>query len=194
LHFGFNLGACREFIKDGILRFMEENLTCPKCGSSLTDIQETPTGKKLRRCSAGSWNSETRKTEGCDYVLWMKDEPKELDEKCPKCGAPLLLAVTRFGKKMKKCSTGGWDAQNKVATGCDYVEWINGTTEPLDTDCPQCGEKLVLFTTSAGKKMEKCSTAGWDREAKKPTGCTYVKWLKAGEYSNSGEEYLPPEG
>ncbi len=108
----------------------------------------------------------------------MQEMPEELNEKCPKCGAPLVNAVTRTGKKMKKCSTGGWDASTRKATGCDYVEWFNGATEPLDEDCPQCGEKLVLFTTGTGKKMKKCSTAGWDRENKVPTGCTYVQWLK----------------
>lgn len=168
---------------------------CPKCGSPLGEITETKTGKKLQRCSMGSWNGETHKNEGCDYVKWLETPPVELDEKCPKCGANLVLAITRFGKKMKKCSTGGWDAALKKATGCDYVEWINGTTEPLDLDCPQCGEKLVLFITSAGKRMEKCSRAGWDSAAKQPTGCTYVKWLKPGEVpapSSAGEEFLPP--
>lgn len=168
---------------------------CPKCGAPLSPISETPSGRKLQRCSQGSWNAEARKNEGCDYVKWLQVEPQELDEKCPKCGAPLVLQVTRFGKKMKKCSTGGWDKDTKKATGCDYVEWINGTTEPLDLDCPTCGEKLVLFTTSTGKKMEKCSTAGWDRDAKMATGCSYVRWLKPGEVpvTNAGEEFLPSE-
>ena len=174
---------------------MEEK--CPKCNSPLGPIVETSTGKKLQRCSSGSWNKETRQNEGCDYVKWLVPEPQKLDEKCPKCGSPLILQVTRFGKKMKKCSTNMWDKETKKATGCDYIEWINGTTEPLDTDCPQCGKKLVLFTTAAGKKMEKCSTAGWDREARVPTGCTYVKWMKAGDYpsanNSGGEEFLPPE-
>ena len=168
---------------------------CPKCGSALAEVSETPTGKKLQRCSTGSWNRETRQSEGCDYVKWLIDPPQELDEKCPKCGNPLVLQTTRFGKKMKKCSTGGWDKETKKATGCDFVEWINGSTEPLDMDCPQCSEKLVLFTTSAGKKMEKCSTAGWDSANRVATGCTYVKWLKPGEVpvSNAGEDFLPPE-
>ncbi len=175
------------------------NDTCPKCGSTLSEITETQTGKKLRRCSAGSWNKETRQNEGCDYVLWLEVAPQTLDEKCPKCGEALVLQTTRFGKKMKKCSTGGWDKDKKVATGCDFIEWINGTTETLDKDCPECGEKLVLFTTSAGKKMEKCSTSGWDRDNKRPTGCTFVRWLKPGEIppgvnaSSEGEEFLPPE-
>lgn len=150
---------------------------CPKCGSSLGGIVETATGKQLQRCSAGTWNKETRQNEGCDYVKWIQMEPKELDEKCPKCGAPLMLAVTRFGKKMKKCSKGGWDAEKKVATGCDYIEWINGTTEKLDEKCPDCGEPLVLFTTTAGKRMKKCSTSGWDKETKSATGCKFIQWL-----------------
>ena len=104
---------------------------CPKCGSALGPIVETSTGRQLQRCSAGSWNKDTRKNEGCDFVKWIQMEPQPLEEKCPKCGSPLVLAVTRFGKKMKKCSTGGWDAAAKKATGCDFIEWINGTTEPL---------------------------------------------------------------
>lgn len=167
---------------------------CPKCGSPLGEITETSTGRKLQRCDKGFWNKETRQNEGCDFVKWLAVEPKQLDEKCPKCGGFLVLQVTRFGKKMKKCSNGGWDKETKKATGCDFVEWINGTTEPLDKDCPQCGSKLVLYTTAAGKKMEKCSTAGWDKKERKPTGCTYVKWLKASEVParNTGEEFLPP--
>jgi len=168
---------------------------CKKCGSPLGEVTETPTGRKLQRCSQGSWNKETRQNEGCDYVKWLEVEPEALDEKCPKCSSPLVMQFTRFGKKMKKCSTGGWDKEAKQATGCDFVEWVNGTSEPLGIPCPECGEDLVLFTTNAGKKMEKCSTAGWDSSAKKATGCTYVKWLKPGEepVSSAGEEFLPPE-
>lgn len=172
---------------------MKEEL-CPKCGSPLGEISTTKTGRKLQRCSRNVWDPATKQTTGCDYVKWLEMTPEQLDEKCPKCGAPLVMAFTRFGKKMKKCSTGGWDKETKKATGCDFVEWINGTTEQLDEICPQCGAKLVLYTTAAGKKMKKCSTAGWDRTKKKATGCTYVQWLKPGEYDeNNGEEFLPPE-
>jgi len=176
---------------------MNENEICPKCGAPLSPITETPTGRQLQKCSKGSWNKELKKTEGCDYVRWLEVAPKELDEVCPKCGAQLVLVVTRFGKKMKKCSKGSWNKELKKAEGCDYVEWINGTTEKLDEDCPDCGEKLVLFTTVAGKKMKKCSTSGWDRDKKVATGCKYIQWLKPGEYQNKedngGEEFLPPE-
>jgi ssDNA-binding Zn-finger/Zn-ribbon topoisomerase 1 len=178
---------------DDILFAVNEETNCPKCGSPLGEVTETPTGRKLQRCSAGSWNKETRQTEGCDYVKWLQVEPQALDEKCPKCGSPLVLQVTRFGKKMKKCSTGGWDKATKQSTGCDYVEWQNGKTEELKEDCPVCGEKLVLYTTSTGKRMKKCSTSGWDKEAKEATGCRYVEWLKAEEQASppGDEEFIP---
>lgn len=180
---------------------MTENTTqpevCPKCGKPLAEVTTTKTGRKLQRCSGGSWDPATRQNVGCDYVKWLEVEPETLEEKCPKCGSPLVLSVTKFGKKMKKCSTNVWDKEAKKATGCDYIEWINGTTEQLDEECPQCGAKLVLYTTASGKKMKKCSTSGWDRKAKKATGCTYVQWLKASEYpqdyDSGGEEFLPPE-
>ena len=173
---------------------MTQTDTCPKCGAPLGEITTTATGRKLQRCTQGSWNPQTHKNEGCDYVKWIEVEPQTLDEVCPKCGSPVVLQFTRFGKKMKKCSAGSWDKEAKKVIGCDYVEWVNGTTEPLDEVCPKCGEKLVLYTTANGKRMKKCSTSGWDKDAKKATGCDYVLWLKAGQdSSDNGEEYLPPE-
>ena len=158
---------------------MVDKDNCPKCASALGEVFETKSGRKLQRCSAGSWNPETKTIDGCNYVKWLPVEPQTLDEKCPKCGAPLLMVVTRFGKKMKKCSTGTWDPGTKTAGGCDYVEWLKGTTEQLDEDCPKCGAKLVLFTTVGGKKLKKCSTNQWDREKRVATGCDYVEWLKS---------------
>lgn len=151
---------------------------CPKCGSKLGEVVTTQSGKKLQRCSAGQWNPETKKTEGCPFIKWLPFEPVALDEKCPKCGASLILNITRSGKKMKKCSTNSWDPATRQASGCDFVEWINGTTENLEEDCPECGKKLVLYTTSSGKKMKKCSTGGWDKVNRVATGCTYVEWLR----------------
>ena len=138
---------------------MEENEKCPKCGSPLGLVEETRTGRKLQRCStAGPYDPRSKPT-GCTYVKWLPVEPEQLDEKCPKCGNPLVMATTRFGKKMKKCR-------------------IGGTTEKLDEKCPECGNLLVLYTTANGKRMKKCSTAGWDAAARKATGCTYIEWLK----------------
>lgn len=150
---------------------------CPKCGSPLSEVETTKNGKKLQRCSNGKWNPETRTIDGCPFVKWLEAEPTTLKEKCPKCGADLLLVTTRFGKKMKKCSTNKWDPETKKASGCDYVEWIKGTTEELEEDCPKCGSKLVLYTTTAGKQMKKCSTNAWDPKTRMASGCDYIEWL-----------------
>lgn len=168
---------------------------CPKCGAPLGEVTETKSGKRLQRCTAGSWNSQTRQVEGCDYVKWLETPPQELDEKCPKCGSPLLLTVTRFGKKAKKCSTNKWDPKTKTASGCDYIEWIGATKEPLDEDCPQCGEKLVMVTTTNGKRMKKCSTSGWDRENKVATGCDFIEWQNDNPRgpATDGDEHFPAE-
>jgi ssDNA-binding Zn-finger/Zn-ribbon topoisomerase 1 len=155
----------------------KEAQVCPKCGSALGEIITTKSGKRFQRCSAGSWNAETRQVEGCFYVKWLPVEPEVLDEKCPKCGAPLILTSTRFGKKLKKCSTNTWDPKTKTATGCDYIEWVKGTTEELEETCPKCGAKLVLFTSASGKKLKKCSTNKWDPETRQATGCDYTQWL-----------------
>ncbi len=151
---------------------------CPKCGAPLGEVVTTKSGRKLQRCSAGSWNSQTKQVDGCNFIKWLPVEPQPLDEKCPKCGAPLVLNVTRFGKRMKKCSTNQWDPQTRASTGCDYIEWIKGTTEELDEDCPKCGSKLVLFTSASGKKLKKCSTSKWDPTTRTPSGCDFVEWQK----------------
>lgn len=152
--------------------------TCPKCGNPLGEIVTTKSGRQFQRCSTGIWNPETKTVDGCDYIKWIPVQPKELDEKCPQCGSPLLYVVTRFGKRMKRCSTSKWDPKTKTASGCDYVEWIKATSEKLDEDCPLCGAKLVLVTTPAGKKLKKCSTNTWDKEQKTAVGCTFVEWQK----------------
>ena len=171
---------------------LPNDITCPKCGSPLAYPVETATGKKFQRCSTGNWDPKTRQTTGCDFIKWLSVEPKELDEKCPKCGSSLILQVTRFGKKLKKCSTGGWDKDAKKPTGCDYVEWLTGTTEPFSEKCPKCGSDLVLYTTTNGKRMIKCSTSGWDRVKREATGCTYIKWLNSNEKADStSEESFP---
>ena len=150
---------------------------CPKCGSPLGEIVTTKSGKQMQRCSTGSWNPETKKVEGCPFVKWFDVPPKELDEKCPKCGSPVLLVVTRFGKRLKRCSTSKWDPETRTSSGCDYVEWLKGTSENLVEDCPKCGNKLILYTTAAGKQLKKCSTNKWDPSTREASGCDYVQWI-----------------
>ena len=105
------------------------------------------------------------------------EENTALDEKCPKCGSPLVLATTKTGKRLKRCSTNVWDKETRTSSGCDYVEWMKGETQELDEDCPTCGSKLVLYTSAAGKKLKKCSTNTWNKETRSSEGCNFVQWM-----------------
>jgi DNA topoisomerase-1 len=56
-----------------------------------------------------------------------------LDEKCPKCGAPLVVKSGRFGQ-FKACST---------YPTCKFRESLDKKeAKPLDEKCPQCGSPL----------------------------------------------------
>lgn len=105
------------------------------------------------------------------------DEQQKLDEKCPKCGSPLVMATTRTGKKLKRCSTNVWNPDTRSSTGCDYVEWQKGQTEETDELCPKCGSKLVIYTSAAGKRLKKCSTSSWNPKTRQAEGCDHVEWL-----------------
>ena len=57
-----------------------------------------------------------------------------IDEKCPKCGQPLVIKDGRFGR-FKACS--GYP-------GCNFRESLNKKeSKPLDEKCPMCGAMLV---------------------------------------------------
>ena len=57
-----------------------------------------------------------------------------IDEKCPKCGAPLVIKDGRFGR-FKACS--GYP-------GCKFRESLDKKeSKPLDEKCPQCGAQLT---------------------------------------------------
>ena len=50
---------------------------CPKCGNPLAEVTTTPSGRRLQRCSTGSWDKEAKKNVGCDYVKWLETPPSE---------------------------------------------------------------------------------------------------------------------
>lgn len=110
-------------------------------------------------------------------VIMSDQQPPQTNEVCPKCGSPLIEATTRTGRKLKRCSTNKWDPETKTASGCDYIEWAKGSVEETDEDCPDCGNKLVIYTSAAGKRLKKCSTNKWDPKTKQASGCQYTEWL-----------------
>jgi len=59
-----------------------------------------------------------------------------------------------------------------------YSKYVTPTAStPKGDVCPKCGKMLQYKETKTGKKMMKCSGAGWDPINKRAIGCDYVKWI-----------------
>lgn len=85
---------------------------------------------------------------------------EETKEKCPKCGAKLVIKIGRFGKFIA-CS--GFPE-------CDYTAPL---LEKTGINCPKCGGQVVIKKTRKGKRFygcenwPKCKFASW-KKPKKP--------------------------
>lgn len=93
-------------------------------------------------------------------VQKQKQSPEPTDKLCPKCGAPLFIRSSRFGK-FYACSK---------FPECRFTEGINND---LGLFCPKCAEgKIIARRTRRGKifygcsRYPECDFALWD----KPTG------------------------
>ena len=89
-----------------------------------------------------------------------KDLVKETDKICPKCGAPLIERLGRFGR-FYACSK---------FPECKHTESVEGDKNNLNIVCPKCKEgKLVARKTKKGKifygcnSFPKCDFALWDK-------------------------------
>jgi hypothetical protein len=75
-------------------------------------------------CKLTHWEPQERRGGG-----FPKKEAKPVvyveGRKCDKCGSRLVEKVKSDGKKYFKCENGKWDAINKKAIGCDFVDWNN---------------------------------------------------------------------
>lgn len=67
-----------------------------------------------------------------------KPQPVTVEgRQCPKCGSPLVHTTTRNGKEMTKCSTNTWNAEKKMAEGCDFIEWGSPKQEEPPLEDPE---------------------------------------------------------
>ena len=91
-----------------------------------------------------------------------KKAPTETGEMCPKCGNPLVIKQSRYGKFIA-CSN---------YPDCKYIKGMDDREEVIIMDCPKCDGKIVEKKTRRGKMFygcnnyPKCKVACWD----KPTG------------------------
>lgn len=86
----------------------------------------------------------------------VKVEAPEVDEKCPKCGAPLVIRFGKFGRFLA-CSR---------FPDCDFTKAF---AEKTDLTCPRCGGEIIMRKTKRGRTFFGCSN--WPK-------CKFAAWRK----------------
>jgi len=142
---------------------------CEKCGSPMV-IKMGRFGKFLA-CSNYPECKNTKNIVSTDGEI-KTEEPETTDEKCPECGAPLVIKHGRYGKflgcskypeckfikpilkktgvKCPNCGKGEIverkSKKGRVFYGCsNYPECKTAFwSKPVDKKCPECGSQMVL--------------------------------------------------
>jgi DNA topoisomerase-1 len=130
------------------------DIECEKCGRMMV-IKWGRNGRFLA-CPGYPECKNTRELPGENGESAPSQAPaaETTDEKCPKCGSPMVIKTGRFGKFMA-CS---------AYPGCKTTKPI-----PLGVKCPKCGGELSERRTKGGKSFygcsnyPKCDFASWDR-------------------------------
>ncbi len=131
--------------------------TCEKCGSPMV-IKVGRYGRFLA-CSNYPKCKNAKKINSAGEAV-VKEPPKLLDEKCPECGANLVLRKSRYGE-FKGCS---------AYPKCKYIK--QEAAVDLNLKCPKCKTGNILAKRSRKgtfygcDQYPKCDFAFWG----KPTG------------------------
>ncbi len=146
----------KELSKKDIIE-TKTDLTCEKCGSPMI-IKIGRFGKFLA-CSNYPKCKNTKKIDDEGNEV-KKVEPIMLDEKCPKCGANLIMREGRYGA-FKGCST---------YPKCKYIQ--KQEQKDLNLECPKCKTgKIILKRSRRGmfygcNEYPKCDFAFWGKPTK----------------------------
>jgi DNA topoisomerase-1 len=145
-----------EVVRKNIKSLREENQEvtdkkCPECGEHFLVVKWGKNGKFLACPGFPACNH----TEPVD-----KPDATPIDEKCDKCGAPMVL-LTMNGNKFLGCSR--------------FPECKNTTSFSIGMKCPNkgCGGNIVERRTRKGKifygcsQYPKCTFASWDKPVDK---------------------------
>lgn len=156
------------------------NEACPECGKPLV----------IKLGKRGKFIACTGFKEGCKYTRNLENssaeestEPELSDEKCDKCGQPMLVRTGRYGKYLA-CS--GYP-------GCKNIQPL---VKPKGTGvtCPECGEgELTEKKSRYGKlfyscnRYPECKFALWDPPITQPCPrCSFPIVVKK-VYKRKGE-------
>jgi DNA topoisomerase-1 len=146
--FNDQLQLVRKIVKD--LKEQNQEVTdrkCPECNERFLVVKWSKNGRFLA-CPGFPACKHTEPLE--------KTQSVPVDEKCDKCGAPMVI-LTINGNKFMGCSR--------------YPECKNARAISIGVKCPQpdCGGDVVERKTRRGKtfygcnKYPKCNFASWDR-------------------------------
>ncbi len=121
-------------------------------------------------------------TEKYEAVEKQKTEPEATDKICPKCGGPMVIRSSRFGK-FYACSN---------FPKCRYTE--NLSNQKLDIFCPKCIEGEIIAKKTKRRKIfyacsryPECDFALWDKPTKEKCphcGSLMVETRKGTKCSN----------
>jgi DNA topoisomerase-1 len=147
------------------------NLPCEKCGRML-EIKWGRNGKFLA-CPGYKEDPPCKNTQNFERlpdgtIKIVAKQDMTTDEKCEKCGSPMVIKVGRFGKFIA-CSA--------------YPECKTTKAIPLGVKCPQDGGNLVQKRSKKGRTFyacgnyPKCEYALWDRPINKACPSCHAPFL-----------------
>ncbi len=147
---------------------VETDVTCPNCGRKMM-LRESRFGRFLG-CSGYPKCKTILNEDGTPREEPQKPEPVVTDQKCPKCGKPLIEREGRFGKFL------GCSAYPKCKTivrlpGDEGPAAKNGNqpAEPLGIKCPKDGGDLLVKRSRRGAVFYGCSNY---------PACDFTTWHK----------------
>ena len=139
---------------------------CEKCGKDMV-IKIGKFGKFLA-CSNYPKCKNTKKIDSNGEEI-IKEKPQLLDEKCPECGANLVIRTGRYGS-FKGCS---------AYPACKYIK--KEAQKDLNLKCPKCKEgKITIKRSRKGifygcDQYPKCDFAFWGKPIKeKCPQCNFI--------------------
>jgi len=97
------------------------------------------------------FEKKLKEVEGADRI---KISTEETNEKCPKCGLPLIVRSGKFGKFL-------------ACSGFPECKFTKAFTEETDQICPKDGGKIVIKKTRKGRKFYGCVNY---------PACTFAAW------------------
>ncbi len=167
-----NLERVLSEVKSGKHRFsIQTDVSCPKCETKMLlkygrygAYLECPKCGERKKVPSASTITYDGKIVHVDIK-----EAEILDEKCPKCGAPLVKRHGRYGDFIS-CSR---------YPKCDYIRSIDTYARGK---CPKCGGKVIVRKSKKGKTFYICEN--------NPKSCDFISWYEPSNFKcpNDGEQ------